>query len=67
MSKPKNIAELRDQLCDVFDRVQRDSKFCALAHEASNAAGKIIGTISVELEYAALRKDTPNIDFLKTK
>jgi hypothetical protein len=48
---PKNVVELRDQLCVVFARAQQDSSFLPMAHEATNTAGKIIKSISVELEY----------------
>lgn len=33
--------------------------------EKSNAAGKIIKSAAVQLEYAALRKDRPEIPFMK--
>jgi hypothetical protein len=32
--------------------------------ELSNAAGKIIGTCKVQIEYAHARKEVPNIEFL---
>ena len=63
MSKPKDMTELRERLCEVFDRVQKDSAFVTMAHEASNAAGKIIKTVSTQLEYASQRKEKPNVPF----
>lgn len=35
-----------------------------LAKEMSNALGKAIKSVAVRLEYAALRKEKPDIDFL---
>jgi hypothetical protein len=33
----------------------------------NNTAGKIINAQRVQLEYAELRKEQPDIDFMKTK
>ena len=60
----KNIKELRDQMCDVFGELQNGNLELGLAKELSNAAGKIISTAKVELEYAKLNKIKKNIDFL---
>jgi hypothetical protein len=35
------------------------------AGELANVAGKMINSAKVQLEYYALRKETPTIDFLK--
>ena len=59
-----SIAELRTELQVIF-RELRDGKLePKQAKEMNNAAGKIIGTLKVELEYAHLRGDKPDIAFL---
>jgi len=60
----KNVLELRNELCQVFTELREDKVEAPVAKELVNAAGKIINTVKLELEYAALRKETPVIEFL---
>lgn len=60
----KNVIELRDQLCIVFDEIRAGQVPAPKARELVNAAGKIINSVRLELEYAALRKEVPIIEFL---
>lgn len=60
----KNIVELREQMINVFEDLKADKIQEKKAHELSNAAGKIIGTVVTQLKYADQRKEIPNIDFL---
>jgi hypothetical protein len=60
----KNVIELRNELCAVFDEIRNDTIKAPVARELVNAAGKIINSVRLELEYAALRKETPIIEFL---
>ena len=65
-TKPiKNMAELEKDLC--LDRAEfKDGNFDHVSmKEKSNNAGKIINTVRARLEYAKLRKESPNIDFMK--
>ncbi len=64
MATPKNIEELRDGLLDAYEWVKADPRRAGQVKEMTNAAGKVIGTIKLELEYSMLRKETPNISFL---
>ena len=64
MATPKNIEELRDGLLDAYEWVKADPRRAIQVKEMTNAAGKVIGTIKLELEYSMLRKETPNISFL---
>lgn len=64
MAKPNDINELRDQLLDVFDSVVKDPRRAAQADTASNTAGKILGTIKAQMEYALARGEEPDIPFL---
>jgi len=60
----KNIHDLRNELCDVFETLKKDPRRGNQAKELSNAAGKIIGTCKVQIEYAKIRKEKPEIAFL---
>ena len=64
MANPKNIEELRSGLLDAYDWVKADPRRAGQVKEMTNAAGKVISTLKLELEYAMLRKETPNIAFL---
>lgn len=61
----KNIKELRDQLLDDYDRLRKDPRAVVQVGELANVAGKIISSAKVELEYAALKKERPAVDFLE--
>jgi hypothetical protein len=60
----KNVNELRKELSEVFKNLKEGKTDVKVAAEMNNTAGKIINTIKVELEYAALKKAPPKIDFL---
>ena len=63
----KNITDLRKELITVFDGLKHGALTPAVATELNNAAGKIIATVKVQLEYSTLREEKPCIPFLKTK
>ena len=60
----KNVNELRDQLATVFAGLQSGTIPHKDASELANLAGKMINSAKVQVEYFALRKEAPNIDFL---
>lgn len=60
----ENIKEVRKELCDAFNDLRNGGLEVKQASEMSNMAGKIINSLKVEIEYAALRKEKPDIDFL---
>lgn len=64
MAKPKDINELRDQLLDAFDWVRGDPRRANQVKEMTNAAGKILGTVKAQLEYAVIKGEDPEIPFL---
>lgn len=64
MATPKDITELRVQLLDAFDWVKQDPRRANQVKEMTNAAGKIIGSIKVQLEYAVIRGEEPEIPFM---
>ena len=60
----KDIKSLRDDLCVLFEDLKSGNIEAKNAKEINNAAGKIINSLKVELEYAALRNELPDIEFL---
>jgi hypothetical protein len=61
----KNVNELRAQLADVFENLKIGAIKPNDAAELANLAGKMISSAKVQVEYYALRKESPNISFLK--
>lgn len=55
---------MRDQLLDAFESVKVDPRRANQVKEMTNAAGKVLGTIKAQLEYAMLRQERPSIEFL---
>lgn len=60
-----NAHELRTELANVFQQLKAGEIKPSEAAELANLAGKMIASAKVQVEYAALRKDTPVIAFLK--
>lgn len=63
----KSINELRDELLVLFSDIKNGTADVKAAAEMNNTAGKVINSVKVELEYAALRKVEPSIPFLDYK
>jgi len=63
----KHISELTVQLSDLYEGLKNGTIEVKVAAEMNNTAGKIIHAQRVQLEYAALRKEEPDIAFMKTK
>lgn len=62
--KPANIEDLRDQLLEAYEWVKADPRRGNQVKEMTNTAGKVIGTLKLQLEYAMLRGEKPSIEFL---
>lgn len=62
---PATMTELRDAMLDVWAELRSGDLETGTAKELSNAAGKIIKSAAVQIEYSSLRKETPDIPFLK--
>jgi hypothetical protein len=61
----KSLNDLRNILSEEIEKI-RDNKTTAVnANAITNAAGKILSTIKLELEYCKRIGTTPNIDFMK--
>lgn len=60
----RNVEELRNEMSAIFQEL-RDRKITPKeADSFSTIVGKITQSAKVQLEYYALRKEAPNIDFL---
>jgi len=64
MKTPKTTTELRAVLCEIISAVQSKSITPDAAEAISNASGKIIASLRVELEYKRMRAEKPEIAFL---
>ncbi len=64
MSKPNNLDELRDQMLEAFEMVKTDPRRQNQVKEMSNAAGKIIALTKLQVEYAFLRGEEPDVPFV---
>lgn len=67
MKTPQNIEELRNELLIAYDWVKTDPRRAGQVKEMVNAAGKVIGTLKVQLEYHTLNGTKQKIGFLETK
>ena len=63
----KHISELSTELSALYEGLKNGTIEVKVAAEMNNTAGKIIHAQRVQLEYAALRKEEPDIAFMKTK
>ena len=62
-----NINELIDELSSVFKELKTGEIEPRIAQEMNNSAGKIMNAAKLQLEYAGLIKETPDIKFLKNE
>lgn len=60
-----NADELRKSLANVFHNLQAGAIKPAEAAELANLAGKMIASAKVQVEYYALRKEAPMIQWLE--
>lgn len=58
------ITDIRNDLVNVFNRLRDGTMEAKDAVEINNTAGKIISSVKVQLAYAALRGEQPDIPFL---
>jgi len=62
---PENINDLRNILCDEIGKLRNGETTAANVNAVTNATGKILSTIKVQLEYAKLTGKEPDVDFVK--
>ena len=62
----KNAEELRDELAQTFAQLKSGEIKPSEAAELANLAGKMIGSAKVQVDYYALRKEQPRIEWLES-
>jgi 5-formyltetrahydrofolate cyclo-ligase len=62
----KNAEELRAELAQTFAQLKAGEIKPSEAAELANLAGKMIASAKVQVEYFALRKESPRIAFLES-
>lgn len=65
MTTLKTTTELRNILCETITAVREKSMTPDAAEAISNASGKVIASLRVELEYRRMRCEMPQIDFIQ--
>jgi 5-formyltetrahydrofolate cyclo-ligase len=63
----KNVEELRNELAQVFAQLKSGEIKPSEAAELANLAGKMINSAKAQIEYYALRKESPTIGWLESK
>lgn len=61
----QNVNKLRDELVQVFHQLKAGEIKPGEAAELANLAGKMIQSAKVQVDYYALRKESPDITFLE--
>lgn len=62
----KNAEELRAELSQTFAQLKAGEIKPSEAAELANLAGKMIGSAKVQVDYYALRKESPRIEWLES-
>ncbi len=61
----QNIKELREKLSQNYEEMENGTRSLKLGKELANTAGKIIGSLAVELNYNNSMEYQKKIDFLE--
>ena len=64
MNAPTTTTELRTALCETITAVREKTMTPDAAEAISNASGKIIASLRVELEYRRMRGEVPTLPFM---
>lgn len=67
MNTPTTTTELRSVLCETIAAVRDKSMPPDAADAISNASGKIIASLRVELEYRRMRGEIPALPFMDSQ
>lgn len=62
-----NIEELREELAKTIGRVKSEPRFVPQAVEINNAAGKLIQSAKVQLDYMRMLKKPELIEWMQPK
>ena len=60
----KTVNDLRKVLAEQINRVRSGKSTPAQSNAITNATGKILSSIRMEIDYAKLIGETPHIDFI---
>jgi len=60
-----NATELREDMLAIYEKIKSGQIDLKTAKELNNCAGKIINSAKVQVEYAVVRNEKPDIEFLK--
>lgn len=63
----KNINDLREILSEEIDKLRKGDTTPAAINAITNATGKIFSSIKLEMEYAKILGEKPDIRFIKPK
>ena len=61
----QNIKDLRDSLATNYELMANKKMDLKQGKELANTAGKLLGTLKIELEYSQLQGTKKKIDFLE--
>ena len=61
----QNIKDLRDSLAINYELMANKKMDLKQGKELANTAGKLLGTLKIELEYSQLQGTKKKIDFLE--
>ncbi len=61
----KTMKEVREKLVELSGKLESGTMELKIVGEIHNGIGKIINTVRTQLEYSKLRKEKPQIDFMK--
>lgn len=61
----KDINELRTILCEEIDNLRSGNTTPANVNAITNATGKILSSVKLEMEYAKLTGKKPEVSFIK--
>ena len=64
MVKPCNITELRDKVLESIVAMDADPRRVPLAKELNNSVGKVVATLRLQVDYACLRGEEPDVPFM---
>jgi len=61
----KSMREVRNKLIELSEQLESGKLDIKTVAEMHNGIGKILNTVRTQLEYSKLRKEKPEIDFMK--
>lgn len=63
-TKIKNIKQLRESLCDNYEKMKNKTMGLNIGKELANTAGKMINSCKIEMEYNQMMLIKKEIEFL---